>query len=190
MKKKLRQKAANAHKLFFLFFLLLFSVVAYSQTVTGTVTDADNKPISKATINVKGTTRRSLTDDAGKFSIRASGNDVLVISNVGFTSQEVGLNGQQSVNITLEIAAQNMENVVVTALGIRRETRKLGYSAETVKVNELQQSRTNNVAAALEGKVAGLDVTPPSSGAGSSTKIRLRGQSFFAGSNNSPLIVI
>lgn len=190
MKRKFWQATAHLKKYFFLVSLLLFSVAAFSQTVTGTVNDANNKPVDKATVHVKGTNRRTVTDDAGKFSINASGTDALVITSVGFTPQEVPVNGQQTLTVTLAVAPQNMENVVVTALGIRRESRKLGYSAETVKVNELQQSRTNNVAASLEGKVAGLDITPPSSGAGSSTKIRLRGQSAFAGANNAPLLVV
>jgi TonB-linked SusC/RagA family outer membrane protein len=190
MKKKFWQAAAHLKKHLFLFSLLFFSVAAFSQTITGTVTDADKKPLTGATVTVKGTTRTTTTNEAGKFSINASGTDALIITNVGFTPQEVRVNGQSPVNITLQASQQNMENVVVTALGIRRESRKLGYSAEMVKVNELQQSRTNNVAASLEGKVAGLDIQPPSAGAGSSTKIRLRGQTAFAGASNSPLIVV
>lgn len=79
---------------------------------------------------------------------------------------------------------------MVTVCGIKKEFKKLGYSAESVKIGELQQNRTVNIITSLEGKVAGLEITPPSSGAGSSTKIRLRGQSAFAVANNSPLIII
>ena len=79
---------------------------------------------------------------------------------------------------------------MVTALGIRKEERKLGYAATTVKVDEITQNRTTNVMKSLEGKVAGLEIAPPTAGAGASTRIRLRGQSGFAGQTNSPLIVI
>src|SRR5690606_30936986 len=79
---------------------------------------------------------------------------------------------------------------VVTALGIKKESRKLGYSAETVRTDELIKNRTTNVMESMTGKIAGLDISPPAAGAGSSTKIRLRGQSAFSGASNSPLIVV
>lgn len=181
---------AHMKKQLFLCAFLLCSFAAFSQNITGTVTNAENRPISRATVEVKGTSRRTITDEAGKFTISASGSDVLVVSFVGFTTQEVPVAGRQSMNIALASDSRNMETVVVTALGIKRESKKLGYAAETVKVNELQQNRTTNLGTALEGKIAGLDITPPSAGAGASNKIRLRGQSAFAGANNSPLIVI
>lgn len=190
MRKKLWQHTADLKKPFFIVFLLFFSVAAFSQTVTGTVTDADNKPIAKATIQVKGTSRRTLTDDNGHFSINASNNDVLFISSIGYALQEVRVNGQGPVNVTLAIDTRNLEGVVVTALGIRKEARKLGYSATTVKVDEMQTSRTNNMMASLEGKVAGLNISPPSAGPAASNKIRIRGQSGFAGADNGPLIVV
>jgi outer membrane cobalamin receptor len=96
-----------------------------------------------------------------------------------------------SVAIQLQQAeASTIEEVVVTALGIRKESRKLSYAASTVKVGEITQNRTTNLMKSLEGKVAGLEIAPPTAGAGASTRIRLRGQSGFAGQVNSPLIVI
>jgi TonB-linked SusC/RagA family outer membrane protein len=181
---------AQLSKLFFLFSLLLFSVAAFAQTVTGTITDADGKPISNVSVQVKGTNRTALTDAAGKFSISASGNDVLVVSYVGYNTQEVRVNDRQSISVSMAIDTRNMENVVVTALGIRKEARKLGYAATQVDAEELVKSRTTNVGENLEGRVAGLNITPPAAGAGSSNQIRLRGQVGFAGSSNSPLIVI
>ncbi|OLY95032.1 SusC/RagA family TonB-linked outer membrane protein [Cnuella takakiae] len=169
---------------------MLVSAAAFAQTVAGTVVDVDNKPVSLATVEVKGTSRRTVTDDAGKFSILAATSDILVVTSVNYAIQETPLNGRQSVSITLTPTSKSMETVVVTALGIKRESKKLGYAAETVRVNELQQNRTTNLGTALEGKIAGLDITPPSAGAGASNKIRLRGQSAFAGANNSPLLVI
>lgn len=80
MKRKIRQASADLNKLFFLFSFLLFAGAAFSQTVTGTVTDADKKPIGNATVQVKGTSHSVVTDDAGRFSINATDNDVLVIS--------------------------------------------------------------------------------------------------------------
>lgn len=190
MGKKLRQVTAPMNKLFFLIFFLLFSFTAFSQTVTGIITDADKKPISNVTVQVKGTNRTTLTDNAGRFSVTASGNDVLVITYVGYITQEVPLNGKQSVNVSMAIDTRNMESIVVTALGIRKEAKKLGYSATQVDADELVKNRTTNVGESLEGRVAGLNITPPAAGAGASNQIRLRGQVGFAGADNSPLIVI
>jgi TonB-linked SusC/RagA family outer membrane protein len=181
---------AHLNKLFFLFSLLLFSVAAFAQTITGTITDADGKPISNVSVQVKGTSRATLTDNAGKFSINASGTDVLVISYVGYNTQEVRVNNRQSLNVSMAIDTRNMENVVVTALGVRRESKKLGYAVTQVNTDELVKNRTTNVGESLEGRVAGLNITPPAAGAGSSNQIRLRGQVGFAGTDNSPLLVI
>jgi TonB-dependent SusC/RagA subfamily outer membrane receptor len=190
MRKKMLLFFASLHRPVLLFSLLIFSLSSFSQAITGTVTDADKRPISKATVQVKGTTRATSTDDAGKFSINASPNDVLVFTFVGYIRRELPLNGQRSINVALVPDSRNLEDVVVTALGIKREARKLGYSATTAKVDEMQKSRTNNMMASLEGKVAGLDISPPSAGPATSNKIRIRGQSGFAGADNGPLIVV
>ncbi|MBE7173039.1 MAG: SusC/RagA family TonB-linked outer membrane protein [Williamsia sp.] len=190
MKKSLRMASAYLKHPFLILLFLLSSIAVFSQAISGTVSDADNRPVSKVTVQVKGKTRTTLTNDEGKFSISATGNDVLVFTYVGLAPQEVEIKGQRTINITMNTDVRNMEGVVVTALGLKREARKLGYSAETVKVSELQQNRTTNIMASLEGKIAGLDISPPSAGAGASTKIRLRGQSSFAGATNSPLLVV
>ena len=88
------------------------------------------------------------------------------------------------------IDTRNLENVVVTALGIKKDARKLGYSATQVNPDELVKNRTINIGESLEGRVAGLNITPPAAGAGASNQIRLRGQVGFAGADNSPLIVV
>jgi TonB-linked SusC/RagA family outer membrane protein len=190
MRNRNRQLAAQGNKLFFFISFLLFSIAAFSQTVTGVVSDADKRPISKASVQVKGTDRTTFTDETGKFTITATGNDVLVVSYVGYLNQEVPLKGRESVNVSLAVDTRNMENVVVTALGIRKDSKKLGYSATSVQTDELVKQRTTNVMESLEGKVAGLNITPPAAGAGSSNQIRLRGQVAFAGADNSPLIVV
>jgi TonB-linked SusC/RagA family outer membrane protein len=189
MRSRLRHLAMPLNKLYFLISFLLLSSAAFSQTVSGTVTDG-SKPIDNVTVQVKGTSRIATTDDAGKFRITASGNDVLVFSSVGFLKQEISVNGKEILNITMSSDLRNMEDVVVTALGIRKEARKLGYAATTVKVDDITQNRTTNVMKSLEGKVAGLEIAPPTAGANASTRIRLRGQSAFAGQTTSPLIVI
>jgi TonB-linked SusC/RagA family outer membrane protein len=190
MRKKLRQLAASANKLFFLISFVFFSFAAFSQTISGTVTDPDKRPVSNVTVHVKGASRTASTDDAGKFTINASGNDVLVFTYVGYATQEVPVNGRTTITITMAIDTRNMESIVVTALGIKRESRKLGYSTTQVNTDELVKNRTTNVGESLEGRVAGLNITPPAAGAGASNQIRLRGQVGFAGADNSPLIVV
>lgn len=170
---------------------VLMCSFASAQTVTGTLNDTDGNPIAGATVAVKASTQTTLSDNDGSFRITASPTDVLMISFIGFTPLEVPINNQSMLALTMtRTDATNLDNVVVVGLGMRRQARKLGYAAESVKMNEIQQNRTINVMGSLEGKIAGLDISPPSAGAAASTKIRLRGQSAFAGANNSPLIVV
>ena len=191
MRKKQRQAPALTNKLLLLFSLLLFSGAAFSQTISGTVTDVDKNPIGNVTVHVKGTSRNALTDAAGKFNITASANDVLVFSYVGFTTQEIPLNGRTTLSVSLSLGeATALTEVVVTTLGVKKESKKLGYSVTSVNPDELVKQRTLNIGESLEGKVAGLNITPPAAGAGSSNQIRLRGQVGFAGATNSPLLVI
>lgn len=176
-----------------MFFCCLFTLLssASAQTVTGTVLDEQKKPVNGATVTVKGTNRATSTNSAGAYSINAEANSTLIISYIGYIALEVPVNGRTQVNVDMiRGEGTDLDMVIVTALGIKRESRKLGYAAETVKMNEVQQNRTINMMGSLEGKIAGLDISPPSAGAGASTKIRLRGQSAFNGANNSPLIVI
>src|SRR6187455_686250 len=191
MRKRQRHSSAYMNKLFLLFSLLLFSAAAFSQTISGTVTDEEKKPVSGATVTVKGTGTSVATDAAGKFSINAPGTGTLVISFVGFTTQEISLNGRSTISVSLSRGeATALTEVVVTTLGVKKESKKLGYSVTSVNPDELVKQRTLNMGESLEGKVAGLNITPPAAGAGSSNQIRLRGQAAFAGANNAPLIVI
>ena len=191
MRKRQRHTSASTNKLFLLFSLLLFSAGAFAQTISGTVTDAEKNPIGNVTVLVKGTSNNALTNAAGKFTITASAKDVLVFSYVGFATQEIPLNGRTTLSVSLSLGETNaLTEVVVTTLGIKKESKKLGYSATSVNPNELVKNRTLNVGESLEGRVAGLNITPPAAGAGSSNQIRLRGQVGFSGADNSPLIVV
>lgn len=178
----------------FLFTCLLFAffTTANAQTtINGSVLDADKAPLSGASVRVKGTTKVTTTNSSGSFSINAGSKDVLVISFIGFTTVEVPVAGRNNVSVSMaKEDAKNLEAVIVTALGIKRDARKLGYAAATVKVDEIAQNRTTNVMTALEGKIAGLEIAPPAAGAAASNRIRLRGQAGFNGQTNSPLIVI
>jgi len=169
---------------------LLVTVFSYGQTVTGSVSDDSGKKLSSVTVSVKGTRTATTTDASGNFSVNAGSNAVLVFSFVDFIEQSVPVNGRSSINVSLVAADKSMQEVIVTALGIRKESRKLGYSATSVNTDELIKNRTTNVGESLEGRVAGLNITPPAAGAGASNQIRLRGQVGFAGADNSPLIVV
>ncbi len=169
---------------------LCFSITAYCQTVTGKVTDEEGKALSSISVVVKGSSTGTITNASGRYSISVSSAAVLEFSSVGYIRQEVSVAGRKVVDVVLSAAAGSMNEVVVTALGIRKEARKLGYAASTVKVDEIAQNRTTNLMTSLEGKIAGLEIAPPTAGAGASNRIRLRGQAGFNGQTNSPLIVI
>ena len=144
MRKKTKLPATPALRrlLFSLSLILFFSAAAMAQTVSGTVTDGANKPVAGATVTVKGTPRATVTNDAGNFSIGAGGADVLVFSSVGFSTHEVPVNGRSNIAVNMALGSgENLDEVVVTALGIKKESKKLGYSTTTAKIDEIQKNR-------------------------------------------------
>ena len=174
--------------------LLIFAgvqVVLAQTTITGTVTSSeDGKGIPGATVVVKGTTVGLTTDMNGKYSINvpASGK-VLQFSFVGMKTKEVTIGNQTVINVVLESDIMDIEGVVVTALGISREKKALGYSVEEVKADELNQTRSGNLVTSLSGKVAGVNITNASGNMGGSSRITIRGIKSVAG-NNQPLFVV
>lgn len=161
------------------------------RSVTGTVTDETGMPMIGANVIVKNTSTGTVTDFDGNYSINvADSNAILVFSFVGYQAKEVVVGNQTRISVSLQPDNEALSEVVITALGIKKEAKRLAYSVETVQVEDLQSSRTNNIGASMIGKVAGLDISPPAAGAGASSKIRLRGQSGFEGADNSPLLVI
>lgn len=190
--KRFMQDAFTLRK--FIFSIIMFGALSHiqAQNVTGKVNNSKGEPLFGVNVLLKNTTIGNVTDINGQFQIAVGDkkNAALVITSLGFKQMEVLVEGRAVVNVTLKESESELDEVVVTALGIKKSSKKLGYSVETVNSADLTKSRNTNMMASLEGKVAGLDISPPSAGAGSSTKIRLRGQSAFAGANNSPLIVI
>jgi TonB-linked SusC/RagA family outer membrane protein len=172
---------------------LLFAglqVVLAQKAITGSVTDGQGQPLIGVTVFVKGTTVGTTTDANGKFSIQVPDEQsVIQLSYVGYTQQEIVVGSQTSVNVKMEESSLMMNEVVVTALGIKREAKSLGYSTSTVNTAQITEARTVNVGNSLIGKIAGMNVTAPPTGPGGSSKIRIRGQSSFGG-DNSPLIVV
>lgn len=163
--------------------------VIAADPVTGQVRNDKGEPVPNVTVQVKGTTRFATTNASGQFRIEANATDILVLSSVGYATQEVPVSGQSALTITLSTTTRDLGEVVVTALGIAKETRRLGYATSKVNPEEVTINRTPNLMNALQGKVAGVNITAPSTGPGGSSKIRIRGQSSIGGTN-SPLIVI
>lgn len=173
-----------------LFLLLLsFPAALMAQSVSGVVKDSSGQPLPGVTIQVRGTKVYTNTDNEGNFKINAPGSAVLVATFVGYAPATVAVGNQNFVTISMKQNESRLDEVVVTALGIRKESRKLGYAVSTVKGDELSVNRTPNVGNSLQGKVAGVVVSPPTTGAGGSSKIRIRGVSSFS-TTNSPLIIL
>lgn len=170
--------------------MMVFSAVASyaQQTVTGTVRD-EQGTVPGVTVSVVGTTRGTQTDNDGSFSIQASQGETIRFSIIGYETQEVTVGTSTTINITLIEDASQLEEVVVTAMGVKRERRALGYSLQEIQGSTLADARENNIANALSGKVANLQVVRGSNGPASSSKIILRGFNSIAG-DNQPLIVV
>ena len=175
--------------LFSALLLVAFSAGIQAQTVTGTVSNKDGEKLSGVSVLVKGINKGTSTDQSGHFSIDMAGKSVLTFTSVGYLVHEVAAAGKSSIEITLDKDMRNVDEVVVTALGIKKEAKRLGYSTTTVNTEQLTTNRTTNLGNSLQGKVAGLNASAPASGPGGSAKIRVRGQSSFGG-DNSPLIVL
>lgn len=177
--------------IFLMLALLCCLATATAQQITGQVTYAeDGTPLIGVNITVKESSVGTISDVDGTYQIAASPGNILVFSYLGFKTVEITVGNEAIVNVVMQEDAQSLEEVVVTALGVKKESKKLGYSVTAVNTEELIQNRTTNVMESLEGRVAGLNITPPAAGAGSSMQIRLRGQIAFAGANNAPLVVI
>jgi TonB-linked SusC/RagA family outer membrane protein len=157
--------------------------------VTGKVVNEKAEPLEGATINVKGSTLSVTTKADGSFTVKSPLTSTLAVSMVGYTSQEIRLNGRAAVNITLQLASTTLTDVVVTALGIERQKKTLTYSTQAVNTRSLSQARELNVVNALQGKVAGLNISSGSSGLGSATRVILRGNRSINGNSQALFVV-
>ena len=156
-------------------------------TVTGTVADAIGGIIG-ASVMIDGTTTGAITDLDGNYSIEAKIGDTLVFSFMGYKTTKVLVTGPV-INVTLEDDSTLLDEVVVTALGVKRERKALGYGVAEVKGEELTKAKETNVVNSLAGKVAGLVVQQTAGGASGSTRVMLRGNTEMTG-NNQPLYVV
>lgn len=168
------------------------SVAAIAQrTVTGKVSDENGEPLIGVNILVKGSTVGTSTDLDGNYSISAPQQGTLIVSFVGYITQEIALGASNVVDVTLVEDVKQLGEVIVTAFGIKREKKALVYAAQDVSSELLERANEQNVVSALQGKVAGALIQNSSGAPGAGTSIILRGiNSLDPGSDNQPLIVI
>ena len=155
-----------------IFLTIAFGFSAYAQQITGSVSDDSGIPLPGASIVIQGTSTGTTTDFDGNFSIETSQGSTLVISYVGYESQQVVV-GSSSISVQL-VSDNALDEVVVTALGLTREKKSLGYSVTEVEGDAINSIKDNNIASSLMGKVAGLNITQ-SGTIGSASRITLRG---------------
>ena len=169
--------------------LIVQITFAQEKTVTGVITDQDGLPLPGANVVVKGTSNGTQTDFDGNYSIQANTGDILVYSFVGQKTEERTVGASNSINITLGMDAQALDEVVVTALGISKKEKALAFSAPKVDSESLNNAQNDNAISALSGKVAGVSINSPSGNLGGSQRILIRGVNSVTG-NNQPLFVV
>ncbi|MGE8243358.1 MAG: TonB-dependent receptor plug domain-containing protein, partial [Sphingobacterium sp.] len=181
------------HKLlsFFVGSMILTSVAfAQEKKVSGRVTGADGKPLVGVTISVQGSNLATQTDANGNYSLSVPTGKVIVFRSVGFADKTLIVKeGQSAFNVTLDNSDNALEEVVVTALGISKNARGIGYSTSKVSGDDLVKSGESNIIQGLAAKAAGVQIISSSGTPGASSKIVLRGSATFSG-DNQPLIVV
>lgn len=177
-------------KLICLLTLLLCSFIQAQQTVTGTITDNNNIPIPGVNVLIKGTDNGTTTDFDGKYSITVENNQaVLQVSYLGFKTVEIEVGSRNTINITLEESAEALSEIIVTAQGISRSKKALGYAVTQLDQKEIEQRPEADLAQVLKGKIAGVNITTSDGQTGSASQIRIRGNISLTGSN-APLIIL
>ncbi len=177
--------------LVFMSFIGFECVLAQDSTISGKITDAkEGNALPGVNVIVKGTSIGVLSDFDGSYSIKIPKQDaVLVFSSLGYATKEIVVNAQTNINVSLAEAEEQLDEVVVTALGIERDRKTLGYSVTQLQGESISEVKTANALNALQGKVAGVNITPPSTGASGSSRVVIRGASSLSGANQ-PLYVV
>jgi TonB-linked SusC/RagA family outer membrane protein len=167
-------------------------VNAQSKSVSGKVVSGeDGSAVPGVNILVKGTNSGTITDADGNYTIQVSGdNPVLVFSFVGYVTQEASVGNQSTLNITLASDSKELSEVVVTALGLEREKRDLGYAVQEINGDDMSKARETNIGNALAGKIAGVTVVGNPSGVGASSRITIRGERSLNINANQPLWIV
>ena len=178
-------------KLFLACLLAVLTTVVYAQNrqITGTVTDQNGEPVAGASVLVEGTSIGAITDSNGNYTVNVRGGSALQFSFFGMKTVRIPIGASNRIDAVLEVDAMSLDEVVVTAMGISRSEKSLGYAATTVKSEDIVGQRATNVTSALAGKVAGLQIQSTSSDPGSANTVTIRGFSSINGSNQ-PLYVV
>ena len=171
-------------------FMMLITQISFAQvqTVSGVVTDQIGTPIPGVNVLVKNSKTSTQTDSDGKFKITAGQNQVLVFSFLGMKTKEVNVKSSV-LNLKMEDDAKELDDVVVTAFGIKRNPKKLGYAVSSVKAQDLVENSEPDLIRSLNGKVAGVNVNVSTGVAGAANQITIRGTTTFTG-NTQPLIIV
>lgn len=168
----------------------LAELQAQTKMISGTITSTDGTPLTGVSIAVQGTSTGTFTDDKGKYSLNVPGeNATIVVSYIGYVTQTVAINNRPVIDVQLKSDINQLSGVVVTAFGIKREKRALGYAVQEVPGEDLTEARETNVASALAGRVAGVQVSRTAGGPGGSARVIIRGNNSLTG-NNQPLYVV
>jgi len=158
--------------------------------VTGIVTGADKTPLAGASVYIKGVAGSgTVTKENGQFVINAEANQVLVVSYIGYVTQEIPVNGRTHITVVLKVAEKEIDAVVVTALGIKKQARAVAYNVQEVSGDDVNKVKDANFVNGLVGKVAGATINSSSAGVGSSTRVVLRGIKSISGNNNALYVI-
>jgi TonB-linked SusC/RagA family outer membrane protein len=190
--KRCKHVTLNLYFLLVLVVAMPWQAFAQSQPVKGTVRDASNQsPIPGVSVSVKGTPNGVTTNPDGKYSISVPAGAVLVFTFIGYEKQEVATDGKQTIDVALDQSTSKLSEVVVTALGIERKTRSLGYATQQITGANLTAVKDPgaNIMNSLSGKVAGAVITPASTGPGGAVRVVLRGNRSLTGNNNALIVV-
>ena len=173
-----------------LWLLLYLPLCAQDATVTGRVTTSDDgSTLPGVSVQVKGTSRGTTSDADGNFRITVPANGRLVFGFIGYAVQEIAVGNQTTINVVMKNDANNLSEVVVTALGIERDKRTLSYATQEIGGDRIAQKGEPNILNTLQGKIAGVQITGASGEPGASTNINIRGIQSFTG-NNQPLFIV
>lgn len=169
--------------------LLSGTMIAQNIRVSGKVVDKAGLPLMGVSVMVDGTRTGAATELDGSYSINVPSNGTLVFSAIGMQTQRVPVNNRSQINVTLEEDALLLDELVVTALGIKKERKALGYAVQDIKSEEILKNKTSNVLNSLSGKIAGVNVTQSSGSAGAGAQIIIRGGTSLE-RDNQPLFVV
>jgi len=173
----------------FILLIMGFTLHSFGQrTIKGTITSSEGEPLIGASVSIKGTTSGTISDIDGKYEIKAKDGDILQFSYIGFNTQDIKVDGQETIDVILTQGIQ-LDELVVTALGIKRDKKALGYAVQDVKGDEVSETNPNNIVSALSGRIAGAQIVTSSGQVGASSTIKIRGNKTFTGSAQ-PLFVV